>query len=112
MRKSNSYRSKVYTRETLKLAEVFPPGDFLRDELEARNWTQVDLARILGRPVQVVNEIINARRAITPQTALELAAAFGTSAELWLNLEMTWQLSRVERPDPEIARRAKQTVAA
>ncbi len=50
-------------------------------------------------------------RSITPQTALELAAAFGTSAQLWLNLEQSWQLSRAKPPDPAIARRAKQAAA-
>lgn len=106
------YRGQLYSRDMLKLGEVFPPGDFLREELEARGWTHGDLARVLGRPVQAINGIINARRAITPQTAVELAAAFGTPAELWLNLETTWQLSRIEKVDPQIARRAKQASAA
>ena len=51
------------------IAEVFPPGDFIREELEARGWTQTDLATILGRPFQVVNAIINGRKAITSRTA-------------------------------------------
>jgi HTH-type transcriptional regulator/antitoxin HigA len=46
-------------------AEVFMPGEYLRDELEARGWTQGDFARIIGRPVQVVNEIINGKKRIT-----------------------------------------------
>lgn len=73
-------------------AEVFPPGEFLRDELEARGWTQTEFAEILGRPVRLVNEILAGKRGITPQTALEIGAAFGTSAELWLNLEATYRL--------------------
>ncbi len=87
-------------------AQVFPPGDFIREELEARGWSQADLARILGRPVQTINMIINARKEITPQTAVELAEAFGTSAQLWLNLEASYRLSKVTR-DPSIATRAK-----
>ena len=31
-------------------AEVFPPGEFLADELEARGWTQTEFAEIIGRP--------------------------------------------------------------
>src|SRR5436189_6436897 len=42
-----------------RLAQVFPPGEFIREELEARGWTQGDLAVILGRPIQVVNGIVN-----------------------------------------------------
>ncbi len=105
------FRSKVYTRETLKLAKYSPPGDFIRRELRARKWTQTRFARILGRPTQFVSDVIRAKRSITPQTALELAAAFGTSAQLWLNLEQSWQLSRAKPADPAIARRAKQAAA-
>ena len=35
-------------------AEVFPPGEFVREELEARGWTQTDLAAILGRPLRLL----------------------------------------------------------
>ena len=88
-------------------ARAFPPGDFIREELEARGWTQGDLARVLGRPLQSVNQIVNGRKRITEQTAVELAAAFGTSPELWLNLETGYRLSLVRRSvDPAITRRA------
>ena len=50
-------------------AEIFPPGEFIREELEARNWTQGDLAEILDRPLQLVNEIVLGKRSITPETA-------------------------------------------
>jgi hypothetical protein len=43
--------------------EVFPPGEFIREELEARGWTQSDLAKILGRPLQAINEIVNGKEA-------------------------------------------------
>lgn len=75
-------------------AEVFPPGDFILEELEEREWTQEDFARILGKPLPTVNQIIKGKRSITPDTAKRIAAAFGTSAELWLNLEASWQLSQ------------------
>ena len=68
-------------------ARVPPPGRILMRELEARGWTQKDLAEITNRPIQTINEIIQAKKQITPETALDLAAAFGTSAELWINLE-------------------------
>jgi HTH-type transcriptional regulator / antitoxin HigA len=88
-------------------AEVFPPGEFLRDELEARGWNQTEFAEILGREPRVVNEIILAKRAITPETALELSAALGTSAQFWLNLESAYQLSKaLPRDADRIAREA------
>jgi HTH-type transcriptional regulator/antitoxin HigA len=105
-------KTRTYRGAELQLAETFPPGDFIREELQARGWTQSQFAQILGRPGQFVSGLINAKRMITPRSARELASAFGTSAELWLNLEMTWQLSLVPAPDPEIAHRAKRASAA
>jgi HTH-type transcriptional regulator / antitoxin HigA len=89
-----------------KPAETFPPGEYLKDELEERGWSQVEFAEIIGRPVRVVNEIIAGKVQITPKTATELAAALGTSAQFWLNLEMYFQLSRVDAPPERIAREA------
>jgi len=91
------------------VAQVFPPGDFIREELEARGWTQGQLARIIGRPVQAVNAIVNGKKEITPGTAIALGAAFGTSAMFWLNLETTYRLAHAEPADPSIAVRARQT---
>jgi HTH-type transcriptional regulator/antitoxin HigA len=88
--------------------QAFPPGDHIREEIEFRGWTQGDLASIMGRPHQVINQIINGKKAITARTAYELEAALGPSAETWMNLETGWQLYRADRPDPEIAVRAEQ----
>src|SRR6478752_6273236 len=89
------------TQARRRPAEVFPPGDFIAEELEARGWTQGDLARILGRPLQAVNAIIRGKKAITPETAVGLGAAFGTSAEIWLNMENSYRLHRAGPPDPD-----------
>jgi HTH-type transcriptional regulator/antitoxin HigA len=88
-------------------AEVFPPGEFIRDELEARGWTQGDLAQIMGRPLQAVNEIASGKKQITPETALELAEAFGDDDALyWLNLESMYRLSRAKPAADSVGRRA------
>ena len=87
-------------------AEVFPPGEFLRDELEARDWSQQELADILGRDPRLISELIGAKRAITPETACGLAEAFGTSAEYWMNLESQYQLSKVKSGNNNVARKA------
>jgi len=73
-------------------AEVFPPGEFVKDELEARGWSQADLAEILGRSARLVSEIISGKRAVTAETARGLAEAFGTDAQTWLNLESAYSL--------------------
>ncbi len=89
-------------------ARVSPPGRILLRELEARGWTQKDLAEITGRPVQTINAIIQVKKQITPETALELAEAFGTSAEFWTNLETNYRLhkARKEKQEREIVRKS------
>ena len=87
-------------------AEVFPPGEFLREELEARNWSQTELAEIIGRPVRLINEIIAGKKAITPETAIQLGESLGTGPEVWMNLESQYQLSKVRMADNLIKRRA------
>lgn len=71
---------------------AIPPGETLAEELEARGMTQKELAARMGRPPQVVNEIIRAKKAITPGTALDLERVLGVSAQFWLNLEARYQL--------------------
>lgn len=89
------------------IAETFAPGEFLKEEIEARRWTQIELAEIMGRPTRLVNEIIAGKRAITPETAIQLGEALGTGPELWMNLESQYQLSKVTSSDDLVARRAR-----
>lgn len=62
-------------------------GKLLADEIDARGWSQGDFALILGRPTQFVSEIINGKKELTRESAAQIGAALGTSAELWLNLQ-------------------------
>jgi HTH-type transcriptional regulator/antitoxin HigA len=87
-------------------AEAFSPGEYLRDELEARDWTQAEFADIIGRPARLVSELIAGKRGITPDTAADLAAAFGTSAQLWMNLDAAYQLSKLAPRAERISREA------
>jgi HTH-type transcriptional regulator / antitoxin HigA len=89
-------------------AEVFAPGEFIRDELEARGWTQGDLAQIMGRPLRLVNELVAGKKQITPDTARGLAKAFGDEDALyWMNLDSAYRLSQTKPADESVGRRAK-----
>lgn len=69
------------------------PGEMLLEEfLVPTGRTQADLARELGKTPAMINEIVKCKRGVSAETALLLAAAFGTTAELWLNLQMRWDL--------------------
>jgi addiction module HigA family antidote len=80
------------------------PGEVLREEfLEPMGVPQTLLAGKLGIPVQRINEIVNEKRGITPDTAWLLAGAFGTTPEFWMNLQVNYDLAR-EKPERKIPR--------
>lgn len=69
------------------------PGEMLLTEfLEPMGVSQKAFADHLGWTYARLNEIINGRRGITPETALSLGDALGTGPELWLNLQRDWDL--------------------
>ena len=71
------------------------------EEMEARGMTQKELGARLGRSPQVVNEIIEAKKSITPETALGLEKALGIHAEFWTGLESTYETALSLRVTPE-----------
>jgi HTH-type transcriptional regulator / antitoxin HigA len=74
---------------------AIPPGEFLLEEIEARKITQKELAKRMGRPINAINEIINGKKAITTETALQLEDVMPEiPARFWLNLETDYQLTR------------------
>src|SRR5665213_3852576 len=75
---------------------VIHPGEHLAEELDALKMSAAELARRLEVPTNRVTEILNGQRAITGDTALRLAHFFGTSAELWLNLQSLYELRLAE----------------
>jgi len=74
---------------------AIPPGEYLAEEIGARGLTQKELARRMGRPVNAINEIVNGKKAITAETALQLEAVMPEiPARFWLNLETDYQLTK------------------
>ena len=80
----NQTTSKGLQMTERQVAEVFPPGEFIKEEIDARGWTQNDLADITGKSVRLISEVILGKRALTPDTAQVLADALGTSAQFWM----------------------------
>ncbi len=79
------------------------PGEVLQEEfLVPFGLTQSELAVKLGVPFQRINLIVNGKRGITPDTALRLSRFFGTTPDVWLNLQLAWDLwHAVHSPDAE-----------
>ena len=72
------------------------PGEILRDELQALAMSANALSKVLGVPANRVTAILHGQRGITADTALRLARYFGTTPQLWLNLQQTYELRRAE----------------
>lgn len=103
----NRSTTKGYEMTERRAVETFPPGEFIKEEIDARGWTQNDLAEITGKSVRLISEVILGKRAVTPDTAQALADALGTSAQLWMNMESAYQLSKLKPDTAPVARRAK-----
>ena len=83
------------------------PGEYIKEEIEARGWKQRDLAYILGCPEQSITLIINGKRGISPKMSKALANALGVDSDLFMNLQRAYDLVHAAEPSPEIEKRAK-----
>jgi addiction module HigA family antidote len=73
------------------------PGEMLLQEfLLPTGLTQREFARRIGWTVAKLNELIRGKRGITAESALDLAAALKTTPELWLSLQMCFDLARAQ----------------
>ena len=59
--------------------------------------SQNAVARAIGVPPRRINEIVHGKRAITADTALRLAKAFGTTPEFWMNLQTSFDLEEAQQ---------------
>jgi addiction module HigA family antidote len=80
------------------------PGEILAEELREIGITKNQFAKALRVPSNRISAIINGKRRITGETALRLARYFGTSSEMWINLQARYDL--------EVARDAFETSIA
>ena len=97
-----------------KRLDLIPPGEILLEEfLRPRGITQQRLARDIDVPVSRVGEIIHGKRSIPADTALRLAKFFNTSPDVWLGLQMEYDLRRARRDTwPKIENRIRTFDAA
>ena len=82
-------------KQPIDASQTIPPGEYLAEEIEARGISQKELARRMGRPANAISEIINGKKAITTESALQLEDAMPEiPARFWLNLETDYQLTK------------------
>jgi HTH-type transcriptional regulator/antitoxin HigA len=78
--------SNEYTPDVVSV-----PGETLQEVLDERGISQAELANRTGRPKKTINEIIQGKTAITPETALQLERVLGVPAAFWTNLEASYR---------------------
>ena len=86
--------TKGKARGDLNSDVAIPPGETLSDEIASRGMSQTELAARLGRPVQVVDEIMHGKKAITDQFAIGLEKVLGIPAVFWVNLEQNYRMTK------------------
>jgi len=79
-----------------KLAPIHP-GELLREELAEIGVSLNELSRALRVPMNRISAIANGKRAITADTAMRLVRYFGTSPQMWMNLQSAYDLEVAER---------------
>ncbi len=93
----------------MKKLEPIHAGEILLEEfMQPFGLSQNALANALHVTPRRINEIVNKKRAITPDTALRLSKFFGNSAEFWMNLQYRYELevareNLLEQIDAEVA---------
>ncbi|MFC3416710.1 HigA family addiction module antitoxin [Algoriphagus hitonicola] len=97
---------------------VMHPGELLKEELHARNMKQIDLAKILGIAKNVMSEIINGRRNLTPELAVRLEQALEIKAEFWMKYQMAYEIDKIRIKNKKaiqkanISQKAKELLAS
>ncbi len=83
---------------TSELLDPIPPGEILYEEFMQPLGISINaLARAIGVPPNRISAIIDGKRAITADTALRLGKYFGVSPELWLGLQVDYDLRLMRR---------------
>jgi addiction module HigA family antidote len=74
------------------------PGRIVRQEcIEALGLTVTQAAKGLGVTRKTLSEIVNGKAGISPEMAIRLSKAFGGSAEVWLAMQMQYDLTQAEK---------------
>jgi HTH-type transcriptional regulator/antitoxin HigA len=89
--------SKPKKRADLIPGDIFHPGEYIKDELEARTMSQQDLAVAVKASKTEISLIINGHRDINPKMAVALEKAFGIDAEFWMNLQVKYDIDKIKK---------------
>lgn len=78
------------------------PGELLKDNVDELGLSVAEAAKGLGVTRQQLYNVINGKSAITPEMAVRLEKALGGTADLWLRMQVNYDLAQVRRRDRTI----------
>ena len=88
----------------LKNPHPVHPGEILNEiYLNQLGWSQTKLAKELGCAHRKVNEIVNGKRSISPDFALDLEAVLGTEPEMWVRIQAEYDLNQARKKREDVA---------
>jgi addiction module HigA family antidote len=87
----------------MKMKNPPHPGRIVRQEcIEALGLTVTEAARALGVTRQALNNLVNLKAGVSPEMAIRLSKAFGSSPEVWLGMQMAYDLAQLEKQTSKI----------
>ena len=81
--------------------EAFHPGEYIREEIEARGWSKSDLAAKSGLDLEYIDGLLAETKSITLLSAHRISQAFGTAPSTWLNLQSAYDRAASVAPTPQ-----------
>lgn len=88
-------KRKIKNNNEFKPTVVVPPGETIRDYINALDITQNELAERLGITSKHLNGILSGKKPITYEISLKLKRVIGSSVEFWMTLETNYQLDKI-----------------
>ena len=89
------------------------PGEILREDvLAALTLTVTDAAAVLGVSRKQLSAVLNGRAGISPEMAVRLEKAFGSTARLWLDLQMAYDLANANADEINVSRYVPRSTGA
>lgn len=89
------------------MTEPVSPGQFIREKIESKGWTQSDLAYAIGIKPAAINQILADKRSVSHNMARALGVALDFDPALIARIQAEWDVASADEPDPSVAARSK-----
>ena len=86
---------------TMTRKPTHPGNVFLEDVMKPRNLTVTEAARLLGVSRKALSEFVNEKAALSPEMAIRISKATGTSVETWMNMQQKLTLWQAMQNEPD-----------